>query len=146
MRILTALGGLVFGYLTIIPAGLIGAQLDSSCAGAGCESSPLLTALLVGVYLASALALFGTAALMVDHTLRGTHASQERIAVGLTASGAAIGITAFVLLATAEPVGAAVIAVIGAATYLWLRYLNRARPEPNPSTNGHRPEPPQLRP
>lgn len=146
MRILTATGALVFGYLTIIPVGLIGAQLDSSCAGAGCESSPLLTTLLVAVYLASALALLGTAALMVDHTLRGTHASQERIVLGLIASAATVGLTAFVLLTTAEPVGAAVIAVIGAGIYLWLRYINRSRPEPNPSTNGHRPDPPQIHP
>src|SRR4051794_2025073 len=121
MRVLSGLGALFFAYLTLIPAGLVVASVDPSCADGGCDDSTIVTVVLVVIYATCALALAASAGALVAYALRPGGAAARRIATALAASAGAIGIALFALLAISFPVAGAVIAAIGVSLYVWLR-------------------------
>ena len=136
MRVLAAGGFLLFAYLTIIPAGLIGATLDPACAGGSCESelaARILLALLCG---ACCVALAGTAIAFAGYGLRPTANGLRLIGRALAASAAAVGVALFALLALSYPVAGVVLAALGVCGYLWLRRVQPRPPDAN--SNGHR--------
>jgi hypothetical protein len=136
MRVLAVGGFLLFAYLTIIPAGLVGATLDPACAGGNCESGLAARILLALLYGACSIALAGTAIAFAGYGLHPTANGLRLVARALAVSAAAIGLALFTLLAVSYPVAGIALAALAAGGYLWLR---RMRPDRtvDPSTNGH---------
>lgn len=139
MRFLSGLGAALFAYLTLIPAGLIGSTIDSSCAGAGCESSVLVRIGFTLAYALCAVALLVVAAALAHNAVRGTAETQERAQRSLALAAVIVGVATFGLLTLSFPVGGGVLFVIAAAIYLSLRCYGRTPKRPDPSTNGHSP-------
>jgi hypothetical protein len=136
MRVLAGLGFLLFAYLTLIPAGLVIATVDPSCADGGCDESLALTIALTILYTACALALAASAGALAGYAIRPGGSAAGRVAGALAISAAVIGVALFVLLAISFPIAGAVIAVLGVGLYTWLR---RRPGPPDPRANGHGP-------
>jgi hypothetical protein len=136
MRIVAGLGFLVFAYLTLIPAGLVIATVDPSCADGGCDESLALTVALTILYGACTLALATTAGALGGYAISPGLQAARRIAAALAVSAAAIGVALFALLAISFPIAGAVIALVGVGLYTWLR---RRPGPPDPRSNGHGP-------
>lgn len=139
MRVLCALGAIVFLYLALIPAGLVASTLDSACAGEACETSVLSRVGFTALYGLCLVALLGSALLFANHAIRLDGRSGERLVRSLALTGAVVGITLFVLFFVAFPLGGLVaLGVAGVVYYALFRLRERDR-GPDPSGNGHRP-------
>jgi hypothetical protein len=125
VRILSGFGAVLFGYLAIIPAELIGATLDSACAGGICETAFAAELLLTTVYALCLVALGGTAVLLAHHATTGAQRSIDLVPRSLAASAGAVAVTLFVLFASADPDAAGVAAVIGGVTFAALQVTKR---------------------
>lgn len=137
MRVLSGLAAILFLYLALIPAGLVGSTVDSACAGGGCETSLVSRVGFSLLYGACAIALVGSALLFANHAIRYTARSQERLVRFLAPTGAVVGATLFILFFVAFPIGGLVaLAVAGAVLAALLRRRSRTR-EPDVSGNGH---------
>ncbi len=118
MRVLSALGSVLFLYLAVIPAGLINATLDSACAGPACETSVLSGIVFTLVYAVCAVAILATAGLFAHFAVAGSLEAQRRLPRALALTALAVGICAFLLFAVAEPAGGLLAAALAAGTYL----------------------------
>ncbi len=136
MRLLAALGAMLFLYLAVIPAGLVYSTIDSACQGAGCNTPFFARVGLVTLYSACFVAIFGTATLFARHALAGSIETQDRLVSGLRVSAAVIGFTLFVLFAIATPLGGVIALVPAIAGYV---LISRCAPDAggNGKTNGH---------
>ena len=125
MRVLSGFGAALFAYLTIIPAELIGATLDSACAGGTCETAFAAELLLTTAYSLCAIALGGTAVLLGHHAATGAPHSIRLVPTALAGCAAAVAATLFVLFASASPDAAGVAIVIAAVTFAALQVTKR---------------------
>jgi hypothetical protein len=136
MRLVAAAGFLLFAYLAIIPAGLVGTTLDPACADGECESGTVERILLALLFGACCVALAGTAIAFAGYGLRPTEEGLRLVGRALAVSAAVIGVAVFVVVALSYPLAGAVLVAIGVGGYLWLRRL-RPAPPPDPRVNGH---------
>lgn len=125
MRVISGLGAVLFAYLTLIPAELIGATLNSACAGGTCETTFAAELLLTTVYALSAVALGGTAVLLAHHASTGADRSLRLVPTALGGCAAAVAATLFVLFASASPDAAGIAIVIAAVTFAALQVTKR---------------------
>jgi hypothetical protein len=104
VRAIGALGALLFAYLAVIPAALVGATLDPGCETA-CGSGTFTTAYLVIVAAACALVLLAAAVTLAAYAIRPSPAAIGRIARALGISALLVGLLLFseVLLAYPGP-------------------------------------------
>ena len=109
---LAALGAICFAYLAVIPGALVGATVDSACAGSQCDYSPPLTVYLVVAFGASALALALAAVAMAVYAARPSPRSERLVGNSLKASVAAIGVLLLSELALPHPVAALVVVAV----------------------------------
>ena len=142
MRVLAAIGALLFAYLALIPGGLLVSVWDSACSGGSCETSLFSRLAFTVLYGLCLVAVLGSAAAFAGHALRGTLASQERLSRALLASAFVIGGATFVLFCVAYPLGGALAGAIAAAGYAALRLRGRDEEPPAPHvpelrTNGN---------
>lgn len=136
MRVIAAIGSVVFAYLAIIPAGLVISTIDPACAGGECETSLARDIPLTVGYIGAFLAVGGTSAALSLYSFRPSAAGERWIRRALGASVLAVGATLGLLFAIAEPLAAAVTLAIGGGTYVLLsRGVRRSRIDP--SANGH---------
>jgi hypothetical protein len=142
VRVLTGLGALLFAYLALIPIGLIGSLLDSSCAGAGCERELAIQIPLGLLYAACLLAVLGTAVALATHAATGSLPAQRRIGGALAVTTGVVSVTLFALFALAFPLGAAICAGVATLTLTVLWLVNREPRGPRAGPNGHRPDGP----
>jgi hypothetical protein len=122
VRVLAALGAVSFAYLAVIPGAVVGATIDSACAGSQCDYSPPVTVYLVVAFGATALALATSAVTMAIYAARPSDANERVVRTSLKASAALIGLLLVSEIALPHPVAALVIvagcvpiALIGAA-------------------------------
>lgn len=122
MRVLAAFGAVCFAYLAVIPGAVVGATIDSACAGSQCGYSPPLTVYLVLAFGATALALAASAATMAVYAARPSRRSERMVGFALKASAALVGVLLLSEIALPHPVAVLVIvaacvpvALIGAA-------------------------------
>jgi hypothetical protein len=122
VRALAALGAVCFAYLAVIPGAVVGATIDSACAGSQCDYSPPVTVYLVVAFGATAVALGASAVTMAIYALRASPESQRLVGTALKASGALVGLLLLSEIALPHPVAAVVIvaacvpvALVGAA-------------------------------
>jgi hypothetical protein len=122
VRVLAALGAVCFAYLAVIPGAVVGATIDSACAGSQCDYSPPVTAYLVIAFGATAVALGASAITMAIYAARPTPGSERLVRSSLKASVALVGVLLLSEVALPHPVAAIVIvavcvpiALIGAA-------------------------------
>ena len=125
MRFVSAIGAAVFAYLSLIAFTLVVSTFDNACAGPGCESTPVIRALLTVLYSACLLSLGATVTLFADHALRGSSGAFARIPSALKVCGAAVGITLVFLVCLISPIAAA--AVIVSAIVTWQLLYRHAR-------------------
>lgn len=136
MRVIAAIGSVVFAYLAIIPAGLVVSTIDPACAGSECETGLARDIPLTVGYIAAFLALGGTSAALSLYAFRPSVGGERWIRRLLAASLLAVGASLGVLFAIAEPLPAAVTLAIGGCTYAALsRGIRRSRFDP--ARNGH---------
>jgi hypothetical protein len=110
VRVLAAVGALVFAYLAVIPLAVVGSTVDSACAGSECGYSAPLSVYLVIAFGAAALALGAAAVSMAAYAARPSAGTARLIRTWLKVSVAVIGIVLFSELAIPHPVAAIVIA------------------------------------
>jgi uncharacterized BrkB/YihY/UPF0761 family membrane protein len=122
VRVLAALGALFFAYLAVIPGAVVGATVDSACAGSQCGYSPPVTVYLVLAFGATALALAVSAIAMALYAARPSSRAERLVRISLQASVALVGFLLLSEVALPHPVAALVIvtvcvpvALIGAA-------------------------------
>lgn len=139
MRIVAAIGSIVFAYLAIVPGGLILSTFDSACSGGTCGTGLGSDILLTATYGAAFLAIAGTSAALSLYAFRPTVSGERWIRRMLGASVATVGVAFGVLFALGEPIAALVTIAVGAGMYLLLRRGERRPPRPrfDPRTNGH---------
>ena len=126
MRVLAALGALLFLYLAIIPAGLIYSTFDSACDGDACETTLLSQIFFTALYGACLAAILGTAGLFAAYAARGTLETQQRLPRALAVTGSVVGIAVFALFVLAFPLGGAIALTLAVAGYALVR-LKAAR-------------------
>ena len=136
MRVLAAIGAVVFAYLAIIPAGLVVSTVDPACAGGACRTGLGRDILMVVAYSATFVAVAGTSAAFSLYAFRRTVGRERLIRTMLLASVATVGLTFMLLFAIAQPIAAVVTVAIGAGTY-WLLRRGERRSGFDPSANGH---------
>lgn len=134
MRVLAALGAVLFAYLAVIPGAVVGATIDSACAGSACEYSPPLTAYLAVAFGLTAVALGASAITMAIYATRPSPRSERLVTISLKASVALVGVLLFSEVALPHPVAAIVIlalcvpvALVGATRRRPPRGSRRAR-------------------
>ena len=142
MRVLAAIGALLFAYLALIPGGLIFSVWDSACSGGSCETSLLSRVAFTLLYGLCLAAVLGTAALFADHALRGTLATQQRLPRALLGTAFVAGGATFVLFCVAYPLGGAVAGGVAGVGYVALRVAGRDEDPVTPAApelgvNGH---------
>jgi len=122
MRVLAALGAVLFAYLAVIPAAVVGATVDPACAGSSCGYSQPVTVYLVIAFGATTCALAASALSMALFAVRPSAAHQGLVRTALKASAACTGVLLLSEVALPHPVAALVIvgvcvpfALIGAA-------------------------------
>ena len=130
MRVLAAIGALLFAYLALIPGGLILSVWDSACSGGSCETSLLSRLAFTVLYGLCLAAVLGSAAAFAGHALRGTLAGQERLSRALLVSAFVIGGATFILFCVAYPLGGALAGAVAAAGYTALRLRGRGEDRP----------------
>jgi hypothetical protein len=122
VRVLAALGAVCFAYLALIPGALVGATVDSACAGPQCGYSAPVTVYLVVAFGLATLALGASAVAMAMYAARASRLNERRVAVSLKTSAALIGVLLLSEIALSHPVAVlgivalcVPIALIGAA-------------------------------
>ena len=122
MRVLAALGAVCFAYLAVIPGAVVGATVDSACAGSQCGYSPPVTVYLVVAFGATALVLAASAVTMAIYATRPSPLNERLVRASLKASAALIGLLLLSEIALPHPLAALAIvatcvpiALIGAA-------------------------------
>lgn len=125
MRVLAALGAVLFAYLAVIPGALVGATVDSACAGSECGYSPPVTVYLVAAFGVAALALAASALTMAMYAARPSHANERLVGISLKASAALIGVLLLSEIALPHPV--AVLAIVAACVPIGLLGAARRR-------------------
>lgn len=128
MRVLAALGAVCFAYLAVIPGAVVGATVDSACAGSQCGYSPPLTAYLVIAFGAAALALAASAGTMAMYAARPSPRSERLVGTSLKASVAVIGVLLLSEVALPHPV--AVLLIVAVCVPISLIGAARRRPTP----------------
>ena len=136
MRVLAALGAVCFAYLAVIPGALVGATVDSACAGSSCDYSPPVAVYLVLAFGATAIALAASSVMMAFYALRPSATRERLVGRALKASAALVGLLLLSEIALPHPVAAVVIvaacvpiALIGSARRRAAGgTANRARP------------------
>lgn len=124
VRPLAVIGAMLFAYLAVIPAALVGATVDPGCES-GCDFAAPITVYLVIAFGASALALAGSALGFAAYAARPTRTSSRLLGRSLQVSAICIGVLLFSELALGYPVAAATIAAASLVAG-WL--ITRARP------------------
>jgi hypothetical protein len=109
VRLLAALGAVLFAYLTVIPAAVVGATIDPACAGSPCEYSPPVTVYLVIAFGATALGLAASALALALFAARPSEWSGGLVRTSLKISAVLTGVVLFSELALPHPVAALVI-------------------------------------
>ncbi len=109
MRLLAALGAVCFAYLAVIPGALVGATVDSACAGSQCDYSPPVTVYLILAFGATAVGLAASSVTMAVYALRPSGASERLVGRALKASAALVGLLLLSEIALPHPVAALVI-------------------------------------
>jgi hypothetical protein len=109
VRVVAALGAVCFAYLAVIPGALVGATVDSACAGPQCGYSPPLTVYLVLAFGATTLALAASAVTMAIYAVRPTRSNERLVGTSLKASAVLIGLLLLSEIALPHPVAAVVI-------------------------------------
>jgi hypothetical protein len=109
VRLLAALGAVLFAYLTVIPAAVVGATIDPACAGSSCEYSPPVTVYLVIAFGATAFGLAASALAMALFAARPSARSEGLVRTSLKVSAVLTGVVLFSELALPHPVAALVI-------------------------------------
>ena len=110
MRAIAALGALLFAYLAVIPAALVGATVDPGCESCG-YSAPV-TVYLVAAFAVSSLALAGCAISLAAFAAQPSRSTGRLVGQSLRISAATIGILLFSEFALIHPVAAIVIAAV----------------------------------
>jgi hypothetical protein len=128
VRVLAAVGAVCFAYLAVIPGAVVGATVDSACAGPQCAYSPPLTVYLVIAFGAAALALAGSAATMAIYAAHPSPRSERLVSTSLKASVAVIGVLLLSEVALPHPV--AVLVIVAACVPVGLIGAARRRPSP----------------
>jgi hypothetical protein len=136
MRVLAIAGFLLFAYLAVIPAGLVGATLDPACAGGDCESVLVVRIGFAALYGACCVALAVTAVAFAGYGLRPTVEGLRMVGRALTGAAVVIGVALFGILALSYPLAGAALAAGGVIGYLWLRRL-RPSGTLDAGSNGH---------
>jgi hypothetical protein len=109
VRVLAALGAVCFAYLAVIPGALVGATVDSACAGGVCDYSPPITVYLVLAFGATAVALAACSVTMATYALRPSAAGERLVGRALKASAALVGVLLLSEIALPHPVAVLVI-------------------------------------
>jgi hypothetical protein len=109
VRVVAALGAVCFAYLAVIPGALVGATVNSACAGPQCGYSPPVTVYLVLAFGATALALAASAVTMAIYAVRPTRSNERLVGTSLKASAVFIGVLLLSEIALPHPVAAVVI-------------------------------------
>jgi hypothetical protein len=112
VRVLAALGAVCFAYLAVIPGALVGATIDSSCAGSQCDYSPPVTVYLVAAYGVTALALALSAVAMGAYAARPSRGNERLVRTSLKSSAALIGVLLLSEIALPYPIAALVIVAV----------------------------------
>jgi hypothetical protein len=139
VRVLAALGAVSFAYLAVIPGALVGATVDSACAGPQCGYSPPVTVYLVVAFGAATLALAAAAVTMAMYAARPSPSHERLVGVSLKVSATLISVLLLSEIALPHPV--AVLAIVAACVPIGLigaarrRTPIRARP---PRAGTHR--------
>jgi len=122
VRVLAALGAICFAYLAVIPGAVVGATIDSACAGSRCGYSAPLTVYLSVAFGATALALAAAAVALAIYAARPSPRAERRALLAVKTSAALIGVLLLSEIAMPHPVAVLVIvaacvpvALIGAA-------------------------------
>ena len=129
MRVLAAVGALLFAYLAVIPIAVVGSTLDSACAGSECGYSAPLSVYLVIAFGAAAVALSAAAVSMAAYAARPSARTARLIRASLKVSVAVIGIVLFSELAIPHPVAAVVIAALVVPLAMMGAAARERRPE-----------------
>jgi hypothetical protein len=124
VRAMAVLGALLFAYLAVPPAALVGSTIDPACES--CGSAAPVRVYLVITFAACSLALVGAAVSLLAFAARPSQRTERIVGLALRASAAAIALLLFSEFALAYPVPAIVTVGISAAA-VWL------------ITRGHRP-------
>jgi hypothetical protein len=112
VRLLAALGAVCFAYLAVIPGAVVGATVDSACAGPQCGYSPPVTVYLVVAFGATALVLAASAVTMAIYATRPSPVTERLVRTSLKASAALIGVLLLSEIALPHPL--AVLAIVAA--------------------------------
>jgi hypothetical protein len=118
VRALAVIGALLFAYLAVIPAALVGATLHPACEGS-CGYAAPLSAYLVLAFVASSAALAASAVCLAAFAVRPSSKTTGLVGRSLQISAAVIGVLLFSEFAIAYPVPAVVIAAVSAPV-VWL--------------------------
>lgn len=105
------IGALLFAYLALIPALLVGATVDPGCES-GCGFAAPITVYLVIAFGACALALLGSAVGFATYAVRPSRASGTLLGRSLRISAATVAFLLFSEFALVYPLAAAVIAAV----------------------------------
>jgi len=111
VRAIAVLGAVLFAYLAVIPAALVGATVDPGCESS-CGYSAPVSAYLVVAFAVCSLLLAGSALSMAVFATRPSRAAGRRIGRSLKLTAAAIGVLLFSEFALAYPLPAIVIVAI----------------------------------
>jgi hypothetical protein len=133
VRAIALLGALLFLYLAVIPAALVGSTIDPGCESCG-YSAPV-TAYLVIAFAACSLALAGSALSLAAFAARPSRETGRLARGSLRVSAAAIGGLLFSEFALAYPVAALVIAAVSLSTG-WLITRRRSPRAGTPKAPG----------
>jgi hypothetical protein len=138
VRALAALGAICFAYLAVIPGALVGATVDSACAGPVCDYSPPLTVYLVVAFGATAAALAASAIAMAVYAARPSPRSERLVGTSLKASAALIGVLLLSELALPHPVAALVVVAACVPIALLGAVRRRGATGPRPGADTHK--------
>lgn len=130
MRVLAALGAVCFAYLAVIPGAVVGATVDSACAGSECDYSPPVTAYLVVAFGVTALGLAAAAVAMAIYATKPSARSERLVRTSLKTSVALVGVLLLSELALPHPI--AVMVIVAACVPVALIGAARRRP-PTPA-------------
>jgi hypothetical protein len=104
VRVLAALGALLFVYLAVIPAAVVGATLDPSCAGSSCSYSAPVTVYLVFGFSLCAITLGASSVSLAAYAIRPSQVNGRHVRRSLQASVAVVGLLLLSELALPHPV------------------------------------------
>jgi hypothetical protein len=124
VRAIAVLGAVLFAYLAVIPAALVGATVDPGCESS-CGYSAGVSVYLIIAFSLCAVVLICCAVVLVAFAARPSRRTRGLVGRWLRVSAAAIGALLFSEFALIHPVASVVIAV-GSLGVAWL--ITRGRP------------------